>query len=315
MADVLRVHTATLAVVQDQGRAGHAPLGVPPNGANDQYAMAMANALTGNPLGVPVLENTLLELAFSVSADTVVAVTGAPATVTIGDEEVPQWTTLPLRSGDVVRIRRIRDGLHVYAALAGVVEVPTLLGSCAPDPLVHFGTSLRTGDELPFQASTRRLSTDAVPPAVSAPTYGAPWQIDVCPGPEAEWFGRPDRHPLDAVYVVGKESNHVGMRLAGPTPAPKVRRELVSRAVPTGSVEIPAPDEVIVLRRGRGVTAGYPVVGVVSTVGQSRIAQARPGDQVRFRQRTVTDARADRRAEIEAIRAVAERVRGSIIAG
>lgn len=307
MADVLRVHAASLAAVQDLGRIGHARLGVPPNGASDQFAMSTANALVGNAPGDRVIENTLLELAFSVSVETVLTVTGSPATVTISGDEVPQWTPLPLRADEVVRIKRIRDGLHVYVALAGALEAPLLLGSCAPDPLIRFGTRLRDGDELPFRGSRRRLRVGHPVPAVSVPAYGSPWRIDVCDGPEVDWFRAPVGHPLDAPFVVSKESNHVGMRLAGDTPAPHSGRELVSRAVPTGAVEIPRSGEVIVLRRGRGVTAGYPVVGVVTSVAQSRIAQARPGHSITFRPRRVADAQDDHRVEREHVRAVADR--------
>lgn len=300
MADALTVHTATMAAVQDQGRVGHARIGVPPNGANDQYAMAVANALVGNGLDAPVVENTLLDLACSVSVETVAAVTGAPATVTVDGDEVPQWAPLRLLPGSVLKVRKIRDGLHVYVALAGTLEVPTLLGSCAPDPLAGFGTAVRTGAELRFAASGRRLRTQPSPSSGLVPEYGSPWRIDVCAGPEADWY----RAPFEGSFVVAKESNHVGMRLAGDTPEPVVSNELTSRAVPTGAVEIPRQDEIIVLRRGRGVTAGYPVAAVVGVVGQSCVAQARPGHEVHFRQVAVADAVADRRAQLTTVRSV-----------
>lgn len=299
MADVLRVHSATMAAVQDQGRAGHARLGVPPCGANDQYAMAMANALTGNSFDAPVVENTLLEFCCSVSVETVAAVTGAPATVTVDGVEVPQWTPLRLRRDSELRVGKVRDGLHVYVSFAGTVEAPTLLGSCAPDSLVGFGTALHRGDELPFTDTGRRLRAEPRGAPV-APKYGSPWRVDVCRGPEADWY----RTPLDGAFVVAKESNHVGMRLAGVTPDEVVRHEMVSRAVPTGSVEVPREGELIVLQRGRGVTAGYPVAAVVTTVGQSLLAQARPGHDVYFRQVTVADAVERRRAQLATLTAV-----------
>lgn len=302
MADVLRVHAATMAVVQDTGRPGYARLGVPPNGAHDQHAMAMANALTGSPLGDPVVENTLLDFACSFSVETVVAVTGAPAKVHIDGVEMPQWAPLRVQPDAVVEIGRVRDGLHVYLAAAGTLTAPAMLGSCAPDPLASFGTKLQPGDELPFRGSGRRLR--ATPTAIQVPEYGSPWRIDVCSGPEGDWYGTENENSLRGEYVVSKESNHVGMRLTGETPAPITGYELVSRAVPTGAVEIPAEGQLIVLRRGRGVTAGYPVAAVVSTVGQSLIAQARPGHEVRFLQVTEAEARSARRAQFASVEAV-----------
>ena len=60
--------------------------------------------------------------------------------------------------------------------------------------------------------------------------------------------------------------------------------------MPIGAVEVPSGDELLVLHRGRGVTAGYPVLAVVTATSLSRLGQARPGQQVRFRRTTIADA-------------------------
>ncbi len=56
--EVLKPGLATS--IQDRGRQGHYHLGIPPSGALDQYALAAANLLVGNPEDAAVLECTLL---------------------------------------------------------------------------------------------------------------------------------------------------------------------------------------------------------------------------------------------------------------
>jgi allophanate hydrolase subunit 2 len=83
----------------------------------------------------------------------------------------------------------------------------------------------------------------------------------------------------------------MGVRLHGAAPVAPDRGELLSSAVPIGAVEIPNSELVIVLHRGRGVTAGYPVPAVVTRDGLDRLAQTCPGEIVRFRPTTASAAR------------------------
>ncbi|MFI5061150.1 MAG: hypothetical protein ACHP7F_06865, partial [Actinomycetales bacterium] len=59
---------------------------------------------------------------------------------------------------------------------------------------------------------------------------------------------------------------------------------------------VPPGDELLVLHRGRGVTAGYPVLAVVTPLALDDLGQVRPGQRVRFRQTSVERAEEDMRA-------------------
>jgi allophanate hydrolase subunit 2 len=89
---------------------------------------------------------------------------------------------------------------------------------------------------------------------------------------------------------VSPQSNHVGLRLGGDVPRRSVSGEVLSRGVPVGAVEVPTGDQLLVLMRGRGVTAGYPVLAVLTSRAQDVAAQLRPGQQVRFRRTDVAAA-------------------------
>ena len=90
---------------------------------------------------------------------------------------------------------------------------------------------------------------------------------------------------------------------------------MLSRGVPIGAVEVPTATRLLVLHRGRGVTAGYPVLAVATSVGLSRLGQARPGDPVRFRHVTCGAAVVDYRrqqAHLAEIRARVQTVYSSL---
>src|SRR5699024_5262521 len=72
--------------VQDSGRHGHYAIGMPPTGAMDRFAHAVANMLVGNPDGAAVLEATYLGPTLEFTDSRAVAVTGVRCTLTINDE-------------------------------------------------------------------------------------------------------------------------------------------------------------------------------------------------------------------------------------
>lgn len=68
------------------------------------------------------------------------------------------------------------------------------------------------------------------------------------------------------------------------------------------------------LHRGRGITAGYPVLAVVTLAGQDALAQARPGSGVRFRLQSIEEARVVARQRLAQREALASRVRSLLSA-
>jgi allophanate hydrolase subunit 2 len=87
----------------------------------------------------------------------------------------------------------------------------------------------------------------------------------------------------------------------------------VSAGVPVGALEVPGGDHIIVLHRGRGVTAGYPVPAVVTRHGLDRLAQLRPGECVHFTRGSVSTSVAryrSARRETERLRSRARTVLG-----
>jgi allophanate hydrolase subunit 2 len=131
----------------------------------------------------------------------------------------------------------------------------------------------------------------------------------VTDGPDLAEFGDTADRLFRSEFTVSPQSNHIGLRMAGDVPRRVATGEVLSRGVPVGAVEVPAGDELLVLHRGRGVTAGYPVLAVVTATGLSALGQVGPGQTVRFRRRTVAEAVAAHRSQRNAVQALQNRVR------
>ncbi|MGH3749263.1 MAG: biotin-dependent carboxyltransferase family protein, partial [Micromonosporaceae bacterium] len=282
MGERLLVHRAGWATVQDLGRPNVSGHGVSANGALDQYSARAANALVGQGLGEPLIEMTALPFACSVSCELTIAVTGADADLRVNGSRVAMWHPIRLSPGDLVELSDIRNGLRCYLAVRAKLQAHRFLGSVAPDPALGFGWHLAAGDEVPLTASPGRPYADPLTLSRLKPRYGSPWTLQVCAGPEWDAFQDVRDQVLDAEYTVDVKSNHVGIRLTGPVPECRMPPELSSRGVAIGAVEMTPSRELVLLHRGRSITAGYPIIAVVTTASLSPAGQLRPGDRVRF---------------------------------
>ncbi len=306
----MRVLEAGLAVVTDLGRFEGPALGFSVNGALDQDSARLANILVGNPDAAPLVELTASTLRVVLEADALIAVTGAAARLVVDGASQPTRTPVSARRGAELELTVVGPGLRSYLAVRGGLDVPMLLGSCAPDTMIGFGARLASGTSLPERVATAPLRPGLFPvPLVRLDLpplrLGDEPVIDVTDGPDRSEFGESYSALFSAPFRVDPRSNHVGLRLAGPAPVREADGEVLSRGVPIGAVEVPSREGLLVLHRGRGVTAGYPVLAVLTTTALDLIAQVAPGRQVRFRRVTLADAQREhrsRRARLAGIR-------------
>lgn len=313
----LTIRQAGHCVVQDLGRPGYASIGIPANGAADQHAARTANILTGNADRAPLLEITGSELTFTADADVLLAVTGAATTVVVDGHALPAWETLTVFAGSQVRVPTNNTGFRSYVAINGTLQADRTLGSVAPDRLLSVGRSLSAGD-------TVDVRTDFTPHRTScwAPLFrlGATpvrtqdtVEVDAIPGPDIDRIcGGLDA--LEGPFVVSPQSDHIGLRLSSPPIERTTTDEILSRGVPVGAIEVPPNGGIIMLLRGRLVTAGYPVLAVATSESLDRLGQARPGATVRVKVCSVDSALTRLRARSDERLNLARRVREAFTA-
>lgn len=279
------VRPGALSTVQDYGRPGYADLAVPRSGALDRPALRLANRLVGNPEDAAVLETTVDGVAFSLTERRHIAVTGAPAPVTVGGRPVGHGVPVLVDDvDDVVEVGTVHAGLRCYVAISGGIEVEPVMGSRSTDILSGLGPAIpANGDFLPL-----------------GPVSGEPARIDFAPyawpskdlhltcylGPREDWLAAESIDVLgSARWSVSAHSNRIGLRLEGPHLTRRPNGELPSEGVVLGSVQVPANGQPVLFLADHPVTGGYPVVGVVPAPDIWLCAQAAPGTTIRLHTR------------------------------
>ncbi|YCK81994.1 5-oxoprolinase/urea amidolyase family protein [Arthrobacter sp. D3-18] len=292
------------SLIQDLGRRGYGPLGVSAAGALDRASLRRANRLVGNASSAAAIESVNGGLTVEALGDQVVAVTGAPTTLTI---ESPSWfdsdgesddgdiqpgatRTAPMAApfalldGEVLTLGAPESGFRNYVAIRGGVDVPEVLGSRSADTMSGIGPApLVIRQVLPVGGATESTAVGSPELQPDFPGGGVA-VLDVIPGPRADWF---DQKALDSLcgqeWLVTPQSNRVGMRLDG-TPLKRTREgELPSEGTMAGALQIPPAGLPVLFLADHPITGGYPVIGVVRDEHLDLAAQVPIGGKIRFR--------------------------------
>ena len=266
--------------VQDLGRPGQAHLGVPRSGALDEPAHRLANRLVGNPESAATLECLGGRLAFRSRTAVTVAVTGAQLPVRVDGRGRDWGHAVAVPAGATVELGDVTRGLRAYLAVSGGLDVEPVLGSRATDLLSGLGPEpVSDGDVLPVGTPTG----DPVPVDAVAPVRVGR-ELRVRLGPREDWFEERSVRALDrATYVVGNQSNRIGLRLEGERIRWRDQEELSSEGMVLGAVQVPPNGQPVVFLHDHPTTGGYPVVGVVVPEDLAACAQLRPGEEVTLR--------------------------------
>jgi biotin-dependent carboxylase-like uncharacterized protein len=318
---VVRVVNPGLATtIQDLGRPGYFHLGIPLSGAMDRLALRAANLLVGNDEGAAVLEAVFIGPELEFTADTVIAVTGAEMPIRIDGTEVPAWTSLNVKAGQILSFGYLQAGARIYVAVAGGIDVPPALGSrstYAIGALGGFkGRPIAAGDELPLgPAGPVREGRSVAPTFRRRP--GMPAELRVLPG--LYWHRLQEESQQSFFgdqWKVAPEADRMGYRFRGGRPLKFVEREqpfgagsdesnIVDSCYPYGSIQVPGGSEPIVLHRDAVSGGGYFMLGTVISADMDLIGQLQPNMPAKFVKVDMADAlkaRADRSALLAQMR-------------
>lgn len=273
-----------LATIQDLGRPGYFDSGVGVAGAADRSSLRLANRLVGNPEGAAAIEVLLGGLELLAERHLTVAVTGACAPATVDGRPVGPASVLEIEAGQRLRLGWARTGLRSYVAVRGGIDIAPVLGSRSRDTLSGIGPNpLRPSDVLPVGPPPRSYPIVDVAP-VAAPADGL-LTVRVIPGPRADWFTNAAAL-FEGEWSVSPDTDRIGARLDrrhGPALQRCGPGELPTEGMALGSIQVPPSGQPVVFLADHPITGGYPVIGVVVDADVDLIAQARPGQALRFR--------------------------------
>ena len=147
------------------------------------------------------------------------------------------------------------------------------------------------------------------------PAAPASAHIRAVRGPEYAQFSAASQQAFwQEFFTVTPEADRMGYRLQGPQLERPTETELLSSAVTFGTVQVPAGGQPIVLLADHQTTGGYPRIAQVITADFSALAQARPGQRLRFQEVTLDEAQAlylAQEARVRGLRRGIETVLGS----
>jgi biotin-dependent carboxylase-like uncharacterized protein len=291
--------------VQDGGRFGFQKMGVPISGVLDPFAHAAANLLVGNRPERAVLEITVMGPKLEVLAAADVALCGGEFSMTLNGDPVPGWRSTAVTRGDVLEIHQVKNGCRGYLAVTGGIDVPEVMGSRSTYPGARIGgfagRPLKPGDRLPATGGPRLSEPREVPESLR-PEHPGTIRLRAIPGPQDDYFAEGLERLFASDYMITAKADRMGYRLQGPE-IPIVGgmpESIVSEPSMPGGIQIPADRQPIILLVEQTV-GGYAKIATVISSDLSKVAQATPGDTVRFASCSIEEAHLSYRERQEAI--------------
>ena len=271
---------ALRSLVQDLGRPGLGHLGVSPSGAFDRSALRQLNLVLGNEPDAAALEVLGGGLVLRAETSAMVAVTGGAGPITVDGDPAAYGRAIPLHAGQRLALGRPATGLRAYVGVAGGFAAPQELGSRSTDTLAGLGPPpLSTGHRLEVGPPSHPPDIEDIPPIA----HTGDLTLDVALGPRDDWFtAAAIRRLLESPWQVSPATDRVGVRLMGPVLERSRAIELPSEPCLRGSIQVSADGQPIVFGPDHPVTGGYPVIAVVLDRHTDWLAQAVPGQVVRF---------------------------------
>jgi biotin-dependent carboxylase-like uncharacterized protein len=303
---ILRAGPGT--TIQDQGRRGYLRFGVGESGPMDWIGHARANILAGNAPGVAALEIGIGGIELQAEGGPVwIGHAGAPFDLARNGTALRSCGRTRLQDGDRLTVKAAAQGSWFYLSPAGGIMASPVLGSLATNlrtglgpPPVTAGTVLSLGS--PAQELTTELICPIDPPA------NLPRTVRVVPGPQDDYFSTRELARFFAeTYRVSSQSDRMGYRLEGTLLRHAKGFNIVSDAIALGAIQVPGDGTPIVLMADHQPTGGYPKLGHVIRADIGRLAQCRPGTDVRFAQTSVQTAREELLAALDCLKAMLDR--------
>lgn len=297
MSRVKVVAPGLLTTVQDGGRPGFQQSGIGVSGVMDRYSQRCANLLVGNAPDEAVLEATLLGPTLEFRGESVIAVTGGMTQPQLNGKPMAMWQSVRVKQGDILSFVMLQKGCRLYFAFAGGIDIPVAMGSKSTNLKARIGgldgRALRKGDELKLNAAG--VDVSKLPlcrlPQEFVPELCSELELRVVLGPQDDAFTRQGLDTfLSSIYTVTQDSDRMGSRLEGKAIAHRQGSDIISDGIVMGAVQVPGNGQPIILLADRQTTGGYTKIATVITADLPKLGQARPGDQIRFREISVQEA-------------------------
>ena len=286
------LQAGALTTIQDAPRLGFSHWAVGPGGAVDQASLKLANALVGNAPDTAALEITSTGPKLQFSESTLLAWVGAQCLVHINGTSVPSHRPIWVPENNTLSIGHIENGFRITLAIAGGLDVSSVLGRSGSHLAAGLGAPLiKKGDLIPIKRNELNAHLK-LNEKISIPK----WQIKPLFRPSLgiqEIKALPGRHlsllsPVEqkqfwqTVWTVSQQSNRMGIRLDSDFKPSQVLKGIPSEAIGFGTLQFPPAHQAIILLAEHQTTGGYPRFAEVIESEHMKLAQLEPGKKIKF---------------------------------
>lgn len=285
----IQVHNqGMLTTVQDGGRYGYRRFGMPVSGAMDRFSFRCANLLVGNDQESPALEVTLMGPEIEFLGDMNIAITGADFEAFVDKRKVPGWETIRIRRGSRLKFTSIIGGARLYIAFAGGLQSDIVMGSASTYLYGKTGgfrgREVRKGDIITICKSRSLFHPRLRAASHLLPLYSNEITVRILPGVNFDSFDAGEKKIiLESEYSLSQNCDRMGLRLEGGLPLPaKLKADVVSYGIHFGAIQLPGDGNPIIMGPDAQTTGGYLQFANVAGADLDLLAQAKPGDRLKF---------------------------------
>lgn len=274
--------TGVSSSLQDLGRHAGLANGIPIGGAMDKNSVVFLNKLLGNPITNPCIECVLNGGVFEFVETLKFAVVGTGNKILLNNKKVNMNTVLVANRGDQLKISMSSINRYCYLGFKGLIKAEEYWGSYGTyEPIGkggYNGRALIKGDVLEVKSSPEVPYAD-----INIRELLQIKEARVFPGPEINLFPNGAfKEFLNAQYKVTAESNRMGYRLVGTNVKFTHDFSILSTGVIPGTIQMPPSGDPIVLMADSPSTGGYPRFAVVHSEDLRIVANALPGEKIKF---------------------------------
>lgn len=270
-----------LVTVQDLGRVGYREHGLGQAGAMDALALKTGNLLLNNDENAAALEIALGGMMVEFTEDTPFCVTGAFYDMHLNHQPVYSYWRYTAKKGQRLTFVRAKRGVYGYLCVQGGINIEPVFGSRSTDIRAQIGgiegRYLKAGDHLPLAVQQSALPEIAVAPIALRQV------IYALPSSEYRYFDAASHERFwQSAFVLQSQSDRMGYRFKGEGLQLGEPLEMLSHAIPIGTVQVPPDGQPIVLMRDAQTTGGYAKIACVLESELGRLAQTRFGMPIQF---------------------------------
>ncbi|MEW9095597.1 MAG: biotin-dependent carboxyltransferase family protein [Clostridiaceae bacterium] len=297
MGEIKIKNHGLMTLIQDNGRYGYQQFGVPVSGVMDSFSHRVANILLGNDENEALLEVTILGPEIEFMDDSLIAITGGDLDPVLNGEPISMWESVYVKRGDILAFDGIKNGCRTYIAFAGGIQVEKVMGSRSTYVKAKIGglngEGLKSGDVLKIRELEKGTTSTKYRklPNEYIPTYSKDLEVRVVLGPQDDYFTQKGLEKfLSTPYKVTNECDRMGYRLEGEVIEHINSGDIISDGINFGAIQIPSHGQPIIMMSDRQTIGGYAKIANVISIDLPKIAQAKPGDSIRFKKVSIYEA-------------------------